>query len=146
MEGDITQKLLDLARWQVEKQVDTGDDVDTKATGVLGFLGILAALFLTGREHLTWLNALSFIALLLTVVAALFSMRNRLFQVGPRPAAFYDRHRSLPEPDLDRQLLSDLSQALSRNGETLARKSWWLEFAMWSLVAFVLLAVVSHFS
>jgi hypothetical protein len=119
----VSKLILDLARWQVDTQLTTADNYDSKSTAMLGLVGVALGLVLTFKGALGsgwWVSAL---VLLAAAACALLAIRDRAYHYGPEPEQFYNEYGGLDEAEANVKLLSHLLPSLAANDTAIKWKS-----------------------
>jgi hypothetical protein len=120
------QAILDMviahARPQLASQLRYGDEIATKALGVLALnVSALAVLVTVGEQLNEWWWVAG-AGLLLSAVLLLATIWPRAFSVGPEPAEFYAKMAGQSRRVAGRQMLTELIAALERNDAPLRAK------------------------
>lgn len=128
------EALIGLAQLQLLVQTLDSDNADGRSTGLLGFVGALAAADLAARGVFggSWWIPLPGLAFSAVVLLGL--RRGLRLEFGPSPRSLYDAYPGQPTARLGVQLLSDLDDARIRNDQALARKERRLALAVVSVV------------
>lgn len=119
----VSKLILDLARWQVDTQLTTADNDDSKSTAILGLVGVAEGLVLTFKGALGsgwWVLAL---VLLAGAACAFLAIRDRAYHYGPEPEQFYNEYGGLDEAEANVALLSHLLLSLAVNDTAIKWKS-----------------------
>lgn len=129
-------RLIELAQLQIAWQLDAYDSLDTKAGGLLAFIGALVAGILLlkpeANAYLIWATYCLGISAILCVLT-LFAGR---MDIGPSTRALYQAARSSPrlrqtptravQRALDHAIITQLNRTIGYNARPLERKqlSW----------------------
>lgn len=112
---DERSKALALMNDELQKRLElqftVGDRIDTKATLVLGFVGIAAQFLLTHPHRDSWVTGVALVSYGVSFVAGVVAVAVRFYRVVPKPrwlTAEYAKQLATGEPDVVRPLLGKL--------------------------------------
>lgn len=157
----VADAALALVETQLLAQVADDASLDGRATGLIGFNGVLLAAAIAARALLVlgpfWSSPIAVIAATtLMLVWMLYGggyrnsgehgprlRPNRVgVDVGVRGDKFYERYAEGNPLSARERLLDDLALAFARNHQRIARKRRWLQIATVFLIAGLAVAVV----
>jgi hypothetical protein len=136
---DERRKALELMNVELQKRLElqftVGDRIDTKATLVLGFVGIAAQFLLTHPHRDSWVTGAALTSYAFSFLAGVATVALRSYQVVPKPrwlTSEYAKHLASGDSDVVRPLLGKLVGlrvlACEHNAQVDKHKTvaWWL--------------------
>jgi len=145
--ASIAESARDLAYRQLDAQLQSSDNFDAKAMGVLGFDGAAVAGIVAARDVFGGAWVVPGLLVLISSVLAILAMQRFAWDVGPDPRQFYedsvaDGVKPGAAARANVQLISELGGQLgsiARNEGVLHLKSW---FFLGSLLATMIAGLV----
>ncbi len=136
--------MYNVLRERVATQLAQVDGLDTKASALLGFTGVLLGLMfadsdLTSHWNL-WMSA-AVVLIVLSAAALAGSLWVRDWMVRPSSQdlrAWTDK----PQAELERLLAAAFEAALTHHGGQAGRKAWWIRWGTSLFAAAILVAAV----
>ena len=135
----IAKTTLDLSCRQLDAQLQSGDNFDTKTIGVLGFDGVALAAVLAAKDSLHGWWVVTAAGIAISALISAYALRGVNWKLGPYPGEFYAEVTangagpgSATAANL--RLISETNAALQHNDRLLKRKSSSLLLAISALV------------
>jgi hypothetical protein len=137
---EVVGLVLGLAYRQLDAQVSSSDNYDTKAAGVLGFDGAALAAVLVVKDAFHggwWIPAL---AIVVSIAYAFVAIQSGNYDFGPTVKSFYDKVRQSNAVEANVVLIAEMDGAIQANQSALRAKA---HYFLGSLVATTVAAITS---
>jgi hypothetical protein len=131
--------FLAQAAAKLQQQIDWADSLDTKASIVIGFAGVVLAVAADSGISRTLLRTGAMLALLAPAALGLWAYRLTLYDVPPDVQALWEKYYDVHLTTVKETLTSTLVEACASNRARLQSKATWLTRAQAAL--FIALAV-----
>lgn len=140
------QNLIDLAKRQIDWQMEALDAIDAKATGLLAFDGALAAGILLLEPRLGLWQSDVVCLLALSAIGCVMALWIDRSDIGPDVTDLYGALGQGSGPEVDAKLLAELASAVYANRRPIERKTLSWKAAAWVVLASVVVMVASVLS
>jgi hypothetical protein len=137
---EVVGLVLGLAYRQLDAQISSSDNYDTKAAGVLGFDGAALAAILAVKDAFHggwWIPAL---AIVVSIAYAFVAIQRGNYDFGPTIKSFYNKVRQSNAVEANVVLIAEMDNAIKFNQGALAAKA---HYFLGSLVATTVAAITS---
>jgi len=137
---EVVGLVLGLAYRQLDAQISSSDNYDTKAAGVLGFDGAALAAILAVKDAFRggwWIPAL---AIMVSIACAFVAIQRGDYDFGPTVSSFYSKVRHSNAVEANVVLIAEMDSAIKANQGALAAKA---NYFLGSLVATTAAAIAS---
>lgn len=131
----IANEILELARLQLDGQLSSGDNLDSKAFGVLAVDIAAAALAVAIRDGLHGLLWLPFALFFASAIVSILTVVARPFDSGPRVEDFYNMYSDSTERMAAVAMLSELVPSLTGNDRILTYKGRTFSIGLYAMTA-----------
>jgi hypothetical protein len=129
---EVVGLVRDLAYRQLDAQISSSDNYDSKAVGVLAFDGAALAAVLAVKDafHGSWW--IPELAIVVSITYAIVAIRSRYYDSGPKVKGLYGKVRRSSPVDANARLVTELIESIAANRKVLEAKS---HYFVGSLVA-----------
>ncbi len=142
---DSSGFFLRQAQEKLKQQGDWANDIDTKATVLVGFAGVILGMAVPASLVNRCLAAAMILSLIAAVLCGLLACRPLTYDVPPNVKSLWEKYHDHDESQVKRQLTSNVVEAVEANRPRLANKAKWSRASLYALFAGVVFFALDRF-
>jgi len=126
-------------------QRESIDALNTRAGLILGLSALILTSFMSSWQfdiQCVWFGYLLLISTFGTALFSLFGYMVKSYRVDPEPRPLVKDYLEKPESLTKKQILDNWIESYEKNRHTIGEKAFLVKAAIWSLMAFIVLATI----